>query len=249
MFKLMPYDPDLRETDSALEPPVLPMHPALQQKAPAQNPRQILSLFQKLHRINPLLILLATVWSIGGIFALLPLLASPDTIIANALQIVLGMGVWLGGLIAILVGGTLLILRMTDSLSYAPIVRCSTDRMRRGDRLDLTYNQKFKKETRIHSLSFSFSMRESVTFTTSSDTKTITYSWVFADEQRSARVIQPGGVLEERISLEIPSRAMHSFVTRHNRIQWFVTVKLDVPGGPDINNVYEVIVLPEAKSV
>jgi hypothetical protein len=238
LFELKSYDPGGRKVDSALR-----------QQTPAQAAKPIVSSLAAFRQIRPSLLLIATIWLVGGIFVSLPFVAAPGTLTGNALVWVsLGTVAWLSGLITILAAGTLLLNRMAAAQMAAPIVRVSSVQVRRGDRLELTYTQEFKKKTRIQSVTISFAMRETVTYTTSSETKTISYSWVFVDEQRPGRVMQPGALLEENIFFDIPPQAMHTFVTRHNRIQWFARVKVDIPQGPDINNIYEIIVLPEPEN-
>jgi len=52
-------------------------------------------------------------------------------------------------------------------------------------------------------------------------------------------------IRENRATLEIPSGAMHSFSGEHNRVVWLVRIEGDVADWPDIDEEFEVQVLPE----
>lgn len=48
-----------------------------------------------------------------------------------------------------------------------------------------------------------------------------------------------------QLRVMVPLEAMHSFYASNNTIRWFIRVKLDIPGRPDVNESYDFRVLPE----
>jgi hypothetical protein len=49
-----------------------------------------------------------------------------------------------------------------------------------------------------------------------------------------------------QVRARVPVDAMHSFMAGNNTIQWFIRVKLDIPGRPDVDDKYDFRVMPEA---
>jgi hypothetical protein len=57
--------------------------------------------------------------------------------------------------------------------------------------------------------------------------------------------IRPGAAFEAPCELHIPDRAMHSFVAEHNRVDWFLVVRIRLAGG-GFDRRYPVCVYPVA---
>ena len=45
-------------------------------------------------------------------------------------------------------------------------------------------------------------------------------------------------------SIDLPAGAAHSFEAEHNQIRWRLRVRGDVRSWPDIDDVFEIVVLP-----
>jgi hypothetical protein len=45
--------------------------------------------------------------------------------------------------------------------------------------------------------------------------------------------------------MAIPSEAMHTFIADNNKLQWFVRVHVDIVDWPDLEENYEIRVMPQ----
>lgn len=59
---------------------------------------------------------------------------------------------------------------------------------------------------------------------------------------------QRGLLGQGNVAVEIPAGAMHTFHGRRNRIVWMLTVRAEIARWPDVNEEFEVTVLPQVES-
>jgi hypothetical protein len=150
------------------------------------------------------------------------------------------------GTIAIIFGWPRVGDRIVGRRLGKPVVWASADQLRRGDPLDITYKQEVNSPVEIQSVSISLILRETVTYTSGTQRVTRTFDYVVGQVESPGRSMQKGHQLDERASLDIPPDAIHTFVKRYNKLQWFVAVKVDLVKWPNFNELYEVFVLPQA---
>lgn len=97
----------------------------------------------------------------------------------------------------------------------------------------------------INSLEVSLVCQEKASYRQGTDTRTETREvyrqQVFLQEGFE---IHRGMPFEAQCDVEVPGRAMHSFKSDHNEINWKLLVKGDVQGWPDFERAFPVIVHP-----
>jgi hypothetical protein len=74
--------------------------------------------------------------------------------------------------------------------------------------------------------------QEEATFSPGTDTR-VAREIVYRDVllRKDFVEIRPGAALEAPCEVRIPDRAMHSFVSEHNRVDWFIVVRIRLAGG------------------
>src|SRR5574341_760266 len=193
----------------------------------------------------PILIVAAVVWSVLS-FGLVPLAAMfLDFEAGGFLTICLALVGWVVGLVLILVGGSYALGRMVAARLGEPLVNASSDRLRRGDTLDLDFIQEVKGDVNISEVRIKFYKRETVTYRRVTDTVTERHDEVYGDEVRPGRQMSRGYQINERASFRLADDAMHTFMATNNKIQYFLEVKVSIPMWPDYNETFELPVVAE----
>jgi hypothetical protein len=149
------------------------------------------------------------------------------------------------GALFILIGGSMLWDAVVARRVAKPTMWASADRLRCGDELDLTFRQDINSAVDVQNVIMKLILRETATYTSGTDTTTVTHDNLVQQVERPGRHMQKGYLLEERVVLDIPPDAMHTFSAHKNSLQWFVTVQVSLAGWPDFHEIYEVTVLPE----
>jgi hypothetical protein len=150
-----------------------------------------------------------------------------------------------GGTVVVLVGRSWLMGLIVSRKLGSPSLWASAEEVLRGDVLDLTFGQDINSPTDIESVIIQLLLRETATYTSGTDTVTVTHDHVIGQVERPGRPMQKGFRLEERADFEIPPGAMHTFVANNNKLQWFVTVQVKIARWPDFYEFYHVTVLPQ----
>lgn len=98
------------------------------------------------------------------------------------------------------------------------------------------------KAGRLQRLIITLTGREAATYQrgTNSTTDTRDFFTHVLSEQAGPLATTSGFV-----RIEIPSDAMHSFRSAHNRVEWVITVKGEVPRWPDVSETYTLHVRPQ----
>lgn len=156
---------------------------------------------------------------------------------------------WLFGVPFIAIGIFLIVSslwRRFAGLKVAPPeVSVSRTELRPGESFSVTYVQRFRLPTTLQDCRVELIFRESATYTQGTDTRTDTHEQVIMFFEGAAGHFDAGSEVRRDGTLEIPADAMHSFVGRHNKLQWFVRVLVDVQEWPDMIELYDLTVLPE----
>jgi hypothetical protein len=126
-----------------------------------------------------------------------------------------------------------------------PKISISKDRCHLGERIGVVYEQAFRMPSEVLDSRIELVFRESATYQQGTDTRTDTHEVVPDFFDGPIKNFEAGELVRESGTLNIPVDGMHSFVDKHNKLQWFVRVKVDVQGWPDQVEEFEVTVLPE----
>jgi hypothetical protein len=128
-----------------------------------------------------------------------------------------------------------------------PEISVSKSVLHVGESFGFVYHQMFKRPTDVQNICVQLIFRESATYTRGTDTTTDVHDQIIDSVDGSARHFEAGEIFHQDYSFEIPTGAMHTFIARHNKLQWFVRAQVDIAGWPDMNEEYEIQVLPERK--
>lgn len=126
-----------------------------------------------------------------------------------------------------------------------PNISVSKDTVRVGETFNVIYEQEFRQVTETQSLTIQLIFRESATYTRGTDTRTDKHDTVLDRHEASGRRFESGEIFRLDCSFTIPDNAMHTFVEDKNKLQWFVSIHIDILNWPDLHEEYEIIVLPD----
>ena len=155
-------------------------------------------------------------------------------------------------IVVLLIGGTITIYTGVGWL-WKKAIRVKIDEpqvladdryIRRGETINITYIQPFKQQTALEGISIKFILREWVKYQRGTDTVTETHEEVFGEHTRPPQVVSAGQKLKEQVQFQVPADAMHSLDYEHNRLTWLVVVQTKIQTWPDMNEEYELILLP-----
>ena len=103
----------------------------------------------------------------------------------------------------------------------------------------------FAQQITCEQFSIQLIFEERATYSQGSDTRTVTHEQVIAETGLPARVFQPGDMIADSPSWQIPRDAMHTLKAPRNVLRWLVRLKFVIPKSPDYVDEYEITVLPE----
>jgi len=127
----------------------------------------------------------------------------------------------------------------------APVLLISQTELRVGERFNLDYRQTFKAASDVTKASVSLVFQEAATYTQGTDTRTDRQNITVETNEIPGRRFEAGEVLQQSFSMAIPADAMHTFIAKNNKLQWFVHVHVDLVDWPDLKEDYEIRVLPQ----
>lgn len=89
-------------------------------------------------------------------------------------------------------------------------------------------------------------LRETVRYSDGENTSTARHEEVVQRVERPGRRFERGEVFVDDFDFGIPLYGMHTFApSADNRIEWYVTITVELARWPDLHREYEVTVLPE----
>jgi hypothetical protein len=133
-----------------------------------------------------------------------------------------------------------------------PVLSISASRLSVGDHVELVYQQQWKRVAEVDRIVAQLVLRETVQYTSVSSSDGRSY----IDTERHDKVVQrhatpgrrfqAGEVCGDRYAFQIPPDRMHTFApTLNNRIEWYVTLAVEVPKWPGgLRREFEITVLP-----
>ena len=126
-----------------------------------------------------------------------------------------------------------------------PEVSVSTEEPKVGEEFSVTCQQRFKGAADVKGITLSLVFRETAVHGSGRSTKVLTDDEIIHEFKHPGRRYDVGEVFQDRRTLRIPEGAMHTFIARYNKLQWFVKVRVEMAGWPDLEENYEIRVLPE----
>ncbi len=127
----------------------------------------------------------------------------------------------------------------------APVLMISNTELRVGERFNLDYQQTFKVASDVTQASVSLVFQEAATYTQGTDTRTDRQDITVETHDIPGRHFEAGEVLQQSFSMMVPGDAMHTFIAKNNKLQWFIRVHVDIVGWPDLKEDYAIRVLPQ----
>jgi hypothetical protein len=134
-----------------------------------------------------------------------------------------------------------LIYSILASFNAKPTVIISNAQPRLGETINISYLLKGKTSA-ISALTLHIEGREEATYTRGTDTVTDknVFETIELVETEDSLEVQKGS-----IDVNIPETTIHSFAAINNKIVWCIKIHGDIQRWPDINQEYELIVLPK----
>ena len=86
--------------------------------------------------------------------------------------------------------------------------------------------------------------RESATYRRGTDTFTDTHERLLGEWEHPDRAFPAGAEFLEERTFAVPPDAMHTFAAPRNALRYFLRVRVEMPGWPDVREEYEVRVPP-----
>lgn len=131
----------------------------------------------------------------------------------------------------------------------APEMSVSSTRLRVGEDFSMSYRQTWKRATDVNRIVFQLVFRETVRYTRGTETVTDLHDDVVHQFESPGRHFSVGEMINDHYTFRIPATGMHTFIpSQDNRIEWFVTVTVEMASWPDFTWEYELTVLPEMAS-
>lgn len=127
-----------------------------------------------------------------------------------------------------------------------PVVAVPTGPLSIGDHFEVSYEQNWKRATEVDRIVVQLVLRETVRYTSGNDTETKRHDDVVQRHETPGRRFQTGEVFGETYAFQIPPDGMHTFApSQDNRIEWYVTLAVELSQWPDLQREYEITVRPE----
>lgn len=128
-----------------------------------------------------------------------------------------------------------------------PVITASSDIVKRDDDIQIHYRQQFNKDLTFELLRVQLVSQEWVRYTEGTSTYTDTRDHIEDEVWFEQETVMKGVTYSQSFTLKVPDNAMHTWDTAsNNKIRWFVSVSLDLPGWLDYRERYPVIVSTEA---
>lgn len=121
-----------------------------------------------------------------------------------------------------------------------PILTLPTDAVRMGEPFDLAWDM-VGHVSRVRRLRISLRGEEAATYTRGTD---MTTEREVFDELILCDTKERREIAGSAASIVIPMDTIHSFVAKHNKVEWTLQVEGDIPRWPNIDDTFEVVIWP-----
>jgi len=126
-----------------------------------------------------------------------------------------------------------------------PEVHLSHEAVRVGEGLTVRYRQPFAKPVTVTRITLDWISRETATYRRGTDTVTVTHEERIDGAVFPSQSFAAGQAFEDERRFTVPLSGMHTFAATRNTLRWYVRLRVEIPGWPDLREEYEVRVLPE----
>lgn len=127
-----------------------------------------------------------------------------------------------------------------------PTLLVSAERAGRGDEVEVRFRQPIKGDLLVEKGTIELLAREWVRYKCGTDTCTATHDQMIQTEiDHRQRSLTAGEAYEQRVTLTIPSKAMHSFAFDDNSLTWIIRVTVHSSGFLTLTESYAIQVTPE----
>jgi hypothetical protein len=127
-----------------------------------------------------------------------------------------------------------------------PTLLVSAERAGRGDDIEVRFRQPIKNDLLVEKGTIELLAREWVRYKCGTDTCTATHDHMIQTElDQRQRQLTAGEAYEQRVTLSIPSKAMHSFAFSDNSLTWIIRVTVQSSGFLTLTESYAIQVTPE----
>lgn len=147
----------------------------------------------------------------------------------------LGFFIWFAGVFVVIRLGNMAVRAFMKNMVGEIMLEASSYTIERGDELRVRLHQPGNEKRSLEGVTIQFVKHEWVQYSCGTDTCTDTHNQII-DEQE----FTPTADAAYDATFRVPADAMHTFNASNNRVQWFVTIRLDIPTWPDYFERYEV---------
>jgi hypothetical protein len=127
----------------------------------------------------------------------------------------------------------------------APELTISKETLRVGEAFTLSYRQRFKRSVDVDKIFVGLVLRETARYRVGTDTRTVTHDHVVQRRDYAGRHYNAGQSFELQIEMQIPEDGMHTFSATNNKLHWHIAVEVEVSDWPNLEETFEINVLPE----
>lgn len=157
---------------------------------------------------------------------------------------IVGFFAWFFGIFAMLWLGNALVRGFMRRMVGEITLEASSFTIQRGHPLRVRLHQPGNPNRSLNSVTLQLVKHEWVEYSCGTDTCTDTHDVVV-----DSRDFKPKQGADYEVTFAVPADAMHTFHASKNRIQWFVTIRLDIPTWADYYERYEVRCLAQGGQI
>jgi len=152
----------------------------------------------------------------------------------------------------VLVGLALLIASMLPAIVGMKVGRSSAslsrDPARIGETVQFAYVLPFRRSAVVDRVEMRFVFRETAAYQRGTDTVTENHDLELDSHRDQPGALRAGQAYRLEKTLLVPPDGMHSFAAPNNKLRYLVLIHAALAGWPDLNEEFEVRVLPEEAS-
>ena len=126
-----------------------------------------------------------------------------------------------------------------------PVVSVSNPRPALGEKLRVEWEMRFRSKTALQDNRVELIFRESASYTQGTDRRTDTHEIVHEFHELPVGEMAAREVIQGQTDFTIPMHGMHSFQGENNKLEWFIRVRINAMEWPDVEDEFELLVLPE----
>lgn len=131
-----------------------------------------------------------------------------------------------------------------------PSLLVSSEHAGRGDDIEIHFRQPINRDLLIEKSVIELIAVERVSYKCGTNTCTASHDIMIQTERDTRqRQLSAGQTYEQRVTLSIPSQAMHSFAFDDNSLTWIIRVTIETSGLSTLTESYAIQVTPEVHTL